>query len=89
MRCPVPYPWLQLQRAAARFRKPAAPASSVPTDATGIRFYDSSRLDDGKLRILYGYDNSGSACTVLCGSKVLYQSFRSENVNLFAGHRDR
>ena len=62
--------------------KPAAPASSVPTDAHGDSLYDSSRLDDGKLRILYGYDNSGSACTVLCGSKVLYQSFRSENVNL-------
>lgn len=59
--------------------KPAAPASSVPTDAHGDPLYDSSRLDDGKLRILY---NSGSACTVLCGSKVLYQSFRSENVNL-------
>ena len=62
--------------------KPAAPASSVPTDAHGDPLYDSSRLDDGKLRILYGYDNSGSACTVLCGSKMLYQSFRSENVNL-------
>ena len=62
--------------------KPAAPASSVPTDAHGDPLYDSSRLDDGKLRILYGYDNSGGACTVLCGSKVLYQSFRSENVNL-------
>ena len=62
--------------------KPAAPASSVPTDAHGDPLYDSSRLDDGKLRILYGYDNSGSACTVLCGSKVLYQSLRSENVSL-------
>lgn len=62
--------------------KPAAPTSSVPTDAHGDPLYDSSRLDDGKLRILYGYDNSGGACTVLCGSKVLYQSFRSENVNL-------
>ena len=62
--------------------KPAAPASSVPTDAHGDPLYDSSRLDDGKLRMLYGYDNSGSACTVLCGSKVLYQSARSENVNL-------
>lgn len=62
--------------------KPAAPVSSVPTDTHGDPLYDSSRLDDGKLRILYGYDNSGGACTVLCGSKVLYQSFRSENVNL-------
>ena len=49
--------------------KPAAPASSVPTDAHGDPLYDSSRLDDGKLRMLYGYDNSGGACTVLCGSK--------------------
>ena len=62
--------------------KPAAPASSVPTDAHGDPLYDSSRLDDGKLRMLYGYDNSGGACTVLCGSKVLYQSARSENVSL-------
>ena len=62
--------------------KPAAPAFSVPTDAHGDPLYDSSRLDDGKLRILYGYDNSGGACTVLCGSKVLYQSARSENVSL-------
>ena len=61
--------------------KPAA-ASSVPTDANGEPLYDASRLDDGQLRMLYGYDNSGGACTVLCGSKVLYQSFRSENVNL-------
>lgn len=58
--------------------KPASTAS-VPTDANGDPLYDASRLDDGKLRILY---NSGGACTVLCGSKVLYQSFRSENVNL-------
>ena len=62
--------------------QPAASASSVPTDANGNPLYDSSRLDDGQLRILYGYDNAGSSCTVLCGSKVLYQSFRSENVNL-------
>lgn len=62
--------------------KPAAPASSVPTDAHGDPLYDSSRLDDGRLRILYGYDSSGNSCTVLCGGKVLYQSLRSENVNL-------
>ena len=61
--------------------KPAA-ASSVPTDANGEPLYDASRLDDGQLRMLYGYDSSGNSCTVLCGSKVLYQSFRSENVSL-------
>lgn len=62
--------------------KPAAAASSVPTDKNGNLLYDSSRLDDGQLRMLYGYDNSGNSCTVLCGSKVLYQSLRSENVTL-------
>ena len=62
--------------------KPAAAASSVPTDKNGNLLYDSSRLDDGRLRMLYGYDSSGNSCTVLCGGKVLYQSFRSENVNL-------
>ena len=61
--------------------KPAA-AASVPTDANGEPLYDASRLDDGQLRMLYGYDSSGNSCTVLCGSKVLYQSFRSENVSL-------
>ena len=61
--------------------KPAA-ASSVPTDANGEPLYDASRLDDGQLRMLYGYDSSGNSCTVLCGGKVLYQSFRSENVSL-------
>lgn len=62
--------------------KPAAAASSVPTDANGNLLYDSSRLDDGRLRMLYGYDSSGNSCTVLCGGKVLYQSLRSENVSL-------
>jgi len=62
--------------------KPAAAAPSVPTDKNGNLLYDSSRLDDGRLRMLYGYDSSGNSCTVLCGGKVLYQSFRSENVNL-------
>ena len=62
--------------------KPAAAASSVPTDKNGNLLYDSSRLDDGQLRMLYGYDSSGNSCTVLCGSKVLYQSLRSENVSL-------
>ena len=62
--------------------KPAAAASSVPTDKNGNLLYDSSRLDDGQLRMLYGYDSSGNSCTVLCGGKVLYQSLRSENVSL-------
>ena len=62
--------------------KPAAAAPSVPTDKNGNLLYDSSRLDDGRLRMLYGYDSSGNSCTVLCGGKVLYQSLRSENVSL-------
>ncbi len=61
--------------------KPAS-ASSVPTDANGKPLYDASRLDDGKLRMLYGYDNTGNSSIVLCGGKVLYQSARSENVYL-------
>ena len=66
----------------ASSEKPASPAVSVPTDAEGKPLYDATRLDDGRLRILYGYDNSGDSRTVLCGSKVLYQSLRSETVNL-------
>ena len=66
----------------ASSEKPASSAVSVPTDAEGKPLYDATRLDDGRLRILYGYDNSGDSRTVLCGSKVLYQSARSENVNL-------
>lgn len=62
--------------------KPASSAASVPTDASGKPLYDASRLEDGRLRILYGYDSSGNSCTVLCGGKVLYQSLRSENVSL-------
>ena len=66
----------------ASSEKPASSAVSVPTDAEGKPLYDATRLDDGRLRILYGYDNSGDSRTVLCGSKVLYQSARSENVSL-------
>ena len=66
----------------ASSEKPASSAVSVPTDAEGKPLYDAAPLDDGRLRILYGYDNSGDSCTVLCGSKVLYQSARSETVNL-------
>ena len=62
--------------------KPASSAASVPTDADGKPLYDSTRLNDGKLRMLYGYDNTGSSSTILCGSRVLYQSARSENVYL-------
>lgn len=61
--------------------KPASSAS-VPTDSSGKPLYDASRLDDGQLRALYGYDRAGSSTTILCGSKVLYQSARSENVTL-------
>ena len=66
----------------ASSEKPASPAVSVPTDAEGKPLYDAAPLEDGRLRILYGYDNSGDSRTVLCGSKVLYQSARSENVSL-------
>lgn len=66
----------------ASSEKPASSAASVPTDAEGKPLYDATRLEDGRLRILYGYDNSGDSRTVLCGSKVLYQSARSETVNL-------
>ena len=62
--------------------KPASPAVSIPTDAEGKPLYDAAPLEDDRLRILYGYDNSGDSRTVLCGSKVLYQSARSENVSL-------
>ncbi|MDU8690891.1 DUF5046 domain-containing protein [Faecalibacterium prausnitzii] len=61
--------------------KPASSAS-VPTDSSGKPLYDASRLDDGQLRALYGYDRAGSSTAILCGSKVLYQSARSENVTL-------
>ena len=66
----------------ASSEKPASSAVSVPTDAEGKPLYDATRLDDGRLRILYGYDNSGDSRTILCGGKVLYQSLRSETVNL-------
>ena len=66
----------------ASSEKPASSAASVPTDAEGKPLYDAAPLEDGRLRILYGYDNSGDSRTVLCGSKVLYQSLRSETVNL-------
>ena len=62
--------------------KPASSAASVPTDAEGKPLYDTAPLEDGRLRILYGYDNSGDSRTILCGGKVLYQSLRSETVNL-------
>lgn len=66
----------------ASSEKPASSAVSVPTDAEGKPLYDAAPLDDGRLRILYGYDNSGDSRTILCGGKVLYQSLRSETVNL-------
>ena len=66
----------------ASSKKPASSAVSVPTDAEGKPLYDAAPLEDGRLRILYGYDNSGDSRTILCGGKVLYQSLRSETVNL-------
>ena len=49
----------------ASSEKPASSAASVPTDAEGKPLYDATRLDDGRLRILYGYDNSGDCRTCL------------------------
>lgn len=66
----------------ASSEKPVSSAASVPTDAEGKPLYDAAPLEDGRLRILYGYDNSGDSRTILCGGKVLYQSLRSETVNL-------
>ncbi len=56
-------------------------AASVPTDSDGKPLYDSTLLQDGRLRALYSYDGVGST-TVLHGSEVLYQSASSENVAL-------
>ena len=71
----------------ASSEKPASPAVSVPTDAEGKPLYDATRLDDGRLRILYGYDNSGDCRTVLCGGKVLYQSLRDREPAYRHRHR--
>ncbi len=60
--------------------KPASSAPSIPTDANGQPLYDPTPLEDGLLRALYGYD--GGSTTILCGSKVLYQGSRSENLAL-------
>ena len=82
MRCPVPYPWLQLQRAAARFRQACCScflSAHRCTRGSALRQLPAGRR---KAADALRYDNSGGACTVLCGSKVLSQSFRSENVNL-------
>lgn len=54
---------------------PSAP-SSTETQGT------VSPLDDGRLRILYGSDNSANGSTVLYGSKVVYQGTPSESLSL-------
>lgn len=53
-------------------------SSSVTTETPS----DENLLDDGRLRILYGSDNSANGSTVLCGSKVIYQGAHSESLNL-------
>ena len=50
--------------------KPAAAASSVPTDKNGNLLYDSSRLDDGRLRMLFGYAVSYTHLTLPTNSYV-------------------
>lgn len=60
----------------------ASSAVSVPTDDSGKPLYDPAVLNDGRLRVLYCYDRSGSSTTILYGSTPLHQSVRSENVSL-------
>lgn len=55
---------------------PPASSSSQPA-----QLYDSSILEDGKLRILYGMDTVNGS-TILCGSTVLYQGSNSETLSL-------
>jgi len=67
--------------------KPASSAASVPTDASGKPLYDASRLEDGRLRILYGYDNSGDSRPVRQQGAVPVLPQREREPS--AGHRDR
>ena len=60
----------------------ASSAASVPTDDSGKTLYDPAVLNDGRLRVLYCYGRAGSNTTILCGSTLLHQSTRSENVSL-------
>ena len=60
----------------------ASSAASVPTDDSGKPLYDPAVLNDGRLRALYCYGRAGSSTTILCGSTLLHQSARSENVSL-------
>lgn len=60
----------------------ASSAVSVPTDDNGKPLYDPAVLNDGRLRVLYCDGRSGSSTTILCGSTLLHQSARSENVSL-------
>ena len=83
MRCPVPCPWLQLQRAAARFRQACCSCFLSAHRCTwGIRFTTAPGWTTESCGYFTVTTIPAVACTVLCGSKVLYQSFRSENVNL-------
>ena len=60
----------------------ASSAASVPTDDSGKPLYDPAVLNDSRLRVLYCYGRAGSSTTILCGSTLLHQSARSENVSL-------
>lgn len=55
------------------------PASSAPVQQTSL--YDSSILEDGRLRLLSDLNGSNGS-TILCGGKVLYQGSRSESLSL-------
>lgn len=58
---------------------PLSPASSALQ--TEPLPYDSTSLEDGRLRILYSNNSSGGD-TVLCGGKVLYQGSSAEELSL-------
>lgn len=60
----------------------ASSAVSVPTDDSGKPLYDPAVLNDSRLRVLYCDGRFGSSTTILCGSTLLHQSTRSENVSL-------
>lgn len=55
-----------------------APASAPPTEPAVELPYDSSRLEDGTLRLFYGDEGS----TVLCGGTVLYRGDPTDTVAL-------
>lgn len=58
-------------------------ASRNRTDASQSNsLYNSSRLEDGKLRSLYNYNNGYVSTTILCGGKVLHRSAHDEILTL-------